>query len=237
MEALGNGISSSPSNSKSYKELEFPEFSIRDMVNLQYKLVTEKLKINHLHAVIGISMGGMQTYQWMASYPDFFDKAIPIVGSPELSLYDALNYEIFKTILKHGIADRDDFTFLMLEYTLGVTPRFYEGQEESREAFLKTIKQESSQFDTRDLYSQMLAISKYNLKSALHSHGANSLAEVFKGEALIIYSSTDNLVSSSSNINAIQDMKAQSLDSKSDCGHYTFNCDRAIINERVRNFL
>lgn len=238
VEALGNGVSSSPSNTKLRAGSKFPQFSIKDMVDLQYKLVADVLDIDHLYAVTGISMGGMQTYQWMASYPTFIDKAIPIVGSPELSVYDRLNYEIFKNILANEIEYRDnDPTFLMLEYSLGLTPKYFDDYPGTAVDFLNEIKDEAAQYNVADLYSQMQAVANHDLKDALAKNKAKSLGEVFKGETLIIYSSTDNLVSPSANLKAIKDLNAQSLDLNSKCGHYSFDCDIEKIGLAVSAFL
>jgi len=93
-DALGNGVSTSPSNSRQQPHMKFPGISIRDMVNSQYLLLGEKLQVPHLKAVMGDSMGGMQTFQWMVSYPDFMDYAIPIVGSPRLNSYELTLFQL-----------------------------------------------------------------------------------------------------------------------------------------------
>ncbi len=80
IDAIGNGVSSSPSNSKSQPRLSFPNFTIRDMVESEHRLATETFGIKHLHAVMGISMGGMQTFEWITAYPDFMDAAVPMAG-------------------------------------------------------------------------------------------------------------------------------------------------------------
>jgi homoserine O-acetyltransferase/O-succinyltransferase len=59
--------------------MQFPKFLIRDMVTSQHKLLTEHLGINHVVAVVGASMGGMQLLQWGVSHPDFMDSLISLV--------------------------------------------------------------------------------------------------------------------------------------------------------------
>lgn len=88
VDALGNGVSSSPSNSTKQPRLQFPRITVRDMVESQHRLVTETLGLERLHAVVGISMGGMQAIQWSVAYPDRVARVVSMVGSPQLSAYD-----------------------------------------------------------------------------------------------------------------------------------------------------
>jgi homoserine O-acetyltransferase len=53
-------------------------------------MVTKHLGIDHLYAVIGVSMGAMQAFEWLAAYPDFMDKVVPIVGTPKQTSYDLM---------------------------------------------------------------------------------------------------------------------------------------------------
>src|SRR6266536_1412842 len=94
VDAFGNGISSSPSNTTA-----FPEITIRDMVNSQYELLTKYFLIRHLKVLIGVSMGGMQVLEWITSYPDFADYAVSIVGSPKLSSYDLMLWKTEAALL------------------------------------------------------------------------------------------------------------------------------------------
>src|ERR1700738_4298371 len=78
-DAIGNGLSTSPSNSKTQPRMQFPKFNIRDMVNSQQRLVSEKFGIKKLVTVIGASMGGMQALQWAVSYPEMMESIVPII--------------------------------------------------------------------------------------------------------------------------------------------------------------
>jgi homoserine O-acetyltransferase/O-succinyltransferase len=78
-DAIGNGLTTSPSNSKSQPRMQFPRFNMRDMVNSQQRLVTEKFGIRKLVTVVGASMGGMQALQWAVSYPDMMQSVVPII--------------------------------------------------------------------------------------------------------------------------------------------------------------
>jgi homoserine O-acetyltransferase len=78
-DAIGNGLTSSPSNSKAQPGMQFPKFNMRDMVNSAQRLVKEKFGIDKLVTVIGASMGGMQALQYGASYPDLAQSLVAIV--------------------------------------------------------------------------------------------------------------------------------------------------------------
>ena len=90
VDAIGDGVSTSPSNSKKQPLMSFPSFGIRDMVEAEHRLAIEVLHLSHLRAVMGISMGGMQTFEWMVTYPEFMDLAIPMFGSPQSTAFDKL---------------------------------------------------------------------------------------------------------------------------------------------------
>jgi homoserine O-acetyltransferase/O-succinyltransferase len=76
---IGHGKSSKPSDGLRAK---FPHYGYRDIVGLQHRLITETLGIKHLHAILGMSMGGMNAWQWAEMYPDEVDGVMPVVSLP-----------------------------------------------------------------------------------------------------------------------------------------------------------
>ena len=68
-DAIGIGKSTEPSDGL---RPSFPKYNYDDMVDAQYRLVTEHLGVRHLRLVLGNSMGGMQTSIWAQKYPDCY---------------------------------------------------------------------------------------------------------------------------------------------------------------------
>ena len=78
-DGIGHGQSSKPSDGLRGR---FPRYGYLDMVEAEYRLVTEGLGIDHLRLVMGTSMGGMHTWLWGERYPTFMDALMPLASLP-----------------------------------------------------------------------------------------------------------------------------------------------------------
>jgi homoserine O-acetyltransferase/O-succinyltransferase len=78
-DGIGHGKSSKPSDGL---RAHFPQYGYRDMVQAQFLLLTQGLKINHARLIMGTSMGGMQTWMWGEEHPDFMDALMPLASLP-----------------------------------------------------------------------------------------------------------------------------------------------------------
>ncbi|MBN9508641.1 MAG: alpha/beta fold hydrolase [Alphaproteobacteria bacterium] len=106
---LGNGISSSPSNTAApFERGRFPHVTIYDNVRLQHMLLTSRLDVKTLRLVTGWSMGACQTFEWATQFPDMVRTACPIAGSARTANYN----KVF---------------LLALERALTLDPAFNEG--------------------------------------------------------------------------------------------------------------
>jgi len=78
-DGIGHGQSSKPSDGL---KAHFPSYGYGDMVEAQYRLLTEGLQVNHLRLVMGTSMGGMHSWVWGEVHPDFMDALMPLASLP-----------------------------------------------------------------------------------------------------------------------------------------------------------
>jgi len=78
-DGIGHGKSSKPSDGM---HARFPRYGYLDMIEAQYRLLTEGLGVNHARLVMGTSMGGMHTWLWGELHPDFMDALMPLASLP-----------------------------------------------------------------------------------------------------------------------------------------------------------
>jgi len=78
-DAIGHGQSSKPSDGLKGR---FPHYNYDDMLQAQFRLVTERLGLRHLRLIMGGSMGGMQAWRWGEMYPTFTDALMPLQCLP-----------------------------------------------------------------------------------------------------------------------------------------------------------
>ena len=78
-DGIGHGKSSKPSDGMHAK---FPRYGYLDMVEADYRLLTEGLGVDHARLVMGTSMGGMHTWLWGELHPDFMDALMPLASLP-----------------------------------------------------------------------------------------------------------------------------------------------------------
>jgi homoserine O-acetyltransferase len=78
-DGIGHGGSSKPSDGL---RARFPRYGYRDMIEAQFRLVTEGLKVDHLRLVMGTSMGGMHTWLWGEMHPEIMDALLPLASLP-----------------------------------------------------------------------------------------------------------------------------------------------------------
>ena len=102
---LGNGLSSSPSNTAApYDRARFPNITLYDNVSLQHRLVTEKFGIKSIKLVVGWSMGAQQTNQWGCLYPDMVERIAPFCGSAKTAPHNFVFLEGVKAALTSDAA-------------------------------------------------------------------------------------------------------------------------------------
>ena len=97
---LGNGLSSSPSNTPPpYDRAGFPRVTLYDNVMCQHRLVTERFGIEQITLVTGFSMGAQQTFQWGSLFPDMVQRILPVCGSAKTSHHNYVFLEGVKASL------------------------------------------------------------------------------------------------------------------------------------------
>jgi homoserine O-acetyltransferase/O-succinyltransferase len=97
---VGNGFSTSPSNSVTSPGASFPLVTIHDNVKLQHRLLTEQFGVRRVALAVGWSVGAQQAFHWGALYPDYVERIAPFCGSARTSRHNFVFLEGVKAALK-----------------------------------------------------------------------------------------------------------------------------------------
>ncbi|MFZ1940476.1 MAG: alpha/beta fold hydrolase [Terracidiphilus sp.] len=245
VDALGDGVSSSPSNSAAQHGPDFPAFTIQDMVNAEYRLATETLGLKHLHAVMGISMGGIQTFEWLVDYPDFIDDAIPIVGSPRPDSRDLLLYRADEDAVKADPAFQNGrysqappVPEAQMIWQLNLTTPENFARTNPSAAFDAEYARWRANgilpFDANDWVAQLAAICVHDVG---HGGSMQDAARRVKARVLAVSAAQDHMVNPQPALDFARLIGAKALVLESDCGHLAVGCEAAKLNPVVRAFL
>ena len=247
VDAIGDGVSTSPSNSRTQPRLAFPRFTIKDMVESQHRLLTETLGVTHLRAVMGISMGGMQAIEWGVEHPDLVDRLVPIVGSPQLTSNDLLLWTTELHALQSDVAfangnyqGRPQIRAVLDLHALALTTPAYRAAQTSREAFPAWIaaREAETTFDWNDWHRQLEAMTAHDVTKP-YGGTMESAAKRVKARALFVVADQDHMVSPipARAFAAAMGSAAKLVALEGPCGHSAPSCESAKLESAVRAFL
>jgi homoserine O-acetyltransferase len=246
VDALGDGVSSSPSNSRDQPRMKFPRFTIRDMVESQHQLLTRVLGIQHLRAVMGVSMGGLQAFQWSLSHPDFMDKVVSIHGTPRLESYDRMLWQAQNQALTLDPAwnggDYQKQPSGRLVASISALTDFAPtrfNQENSRadfEANMAKLSRGVESFDANDRIRQTEAILAHDVSAPFGGSLAKAGAAV-KAKLMVVVTDSDHIVPPGASLELARAARAEVLQLQNACGHSGANCEFDRVKKLVAAFL
>jgi homoserine O-acetyltransferase len=240
VDALGNGVSCSPSNTPGL----MPQFTVGDMVQAEYRLVTEHFGLKSAQAVVGISMGGMQTFEWITRYPGFMRMAVPIIGSPKLTAADMLLWQAELSAIEAAERCHCDPRQTMLavqamhQYAL-YSPGWWLSAQEGADwpALRRKLESDAaSAMDPRDWAAQLRAM----MAQDVSAHAGGSMARaaaLVRAKVLVVVAAQDHMVNPAPALAFAKTAKAQVLQLTGNCGHMATGCESEKMTPAVRAFL
>jgi homoserine O-acetyltransferase len=239
VDKLGNGVSTSPSNSRSQAGRRFPRLTYGDMVAAQRRVVVEHLGIRKLHAVVGWSMGGMQAVEWSLQFPETVDRVVSVAGTPRMGTYEMYAMRSMMTLLdlasRSGIAE-DTLAVHLAElwHVVATTPAQENvlSRDSARVMIAKEARQDWIGLDPEDNRLQLEAVSVYDALGAVRRSGGRS-----RPHTLLLFFPEDHVNTPDSFREYARLTGADTVAYTSRCGHMTPVCETEAIGAHVREYL
>ena len=256
---LSNGLSSSPSNTPvPFEAVRFPRVTLFDNVRLQHKLVTEALGVEKLKLVVGWSMGGCQSYQWGAQYPDMVEAIAPLSCSARTANFNKVFLIALRRALELDPAFDDGYyrrppirglkAFAAIYAGWGFSEPFFRTEAfrqfgaDSSESFVERFWEPAFQHqDANDLLALMQTWFDGDISAnAMYQGDLAQALGAIKARAIVMPGEYDRYFPPVDNMNEVKLMKnAECRPIPSIWGHMTvWNPeDRVVIDQALRELL
>lgn len=239
MDKPGNGVSISPSNSRSQPGRRFPRLTFGDLVAAEHRVVTEHLGIRRLHAVVGWSMGGMQAIEYALRFPEAVGRIVSVAGTPRMGSYDMYWLRSMLTLIdlaeRSGLP-RDTLALHLAElwHTVATTP----GKENAlvRDSVAAMIAAEARMdwigFHPEDNRVALEAVASFDALGEVRQRGVT-----LRPRMLLLFMPDDHVTTAESFREFARLTGSDTVEFPSECGHMAPVCETAAIGEHVRRYL
>ena len=239
MDKPGNGVSISPSNSRSQPGRRFPRLAFADLVAAEHRVVTEHLGIRRLHAVVGWSMGGMQAIDYALRFPESVDRIVSVAGTPRMGNYDLYWVRSMIALIdlagRSGLA-RDTLALQLADlwHTVATTP----GRENAlpRDSIAAMIAAEAQAdwvgFHPEDNRVALEAMAAFDALGEVRRTGVMA-----RPRMLLLFVPDDHVTTAESFREFARLTGSDTVEFPSACGHMAPVCETAAIGEHVRGYL
>jgi homoserine O-acetyltransferase/O-succinyltransferase len=239
MDKPGNGVSISPSNSRSQPGRRFPRLTFADLVAAEHRVVTEHLGIRRLHAVVGWSMGGMQAIEYALRFPEAVDRIVSVAGTPRMGSYDMYWVRSMMTLIdlaaESGLP-RDTLAVRLAElwHTVAMTPE--KENALPRDSVAAMIAAEARAdwigFHPEDNRVALEAVASFDALGEARRTGAT-----IRPRMLLLFIPDDHVTTAESFREFARLTGSDTVEFPSECGHMAPVCETSAIGEHVRGYL
>lgn len=241
IESLGAGSSSSPTTSQTQRGLAFPELTIGDMVEASYRLARDVLRLPHVHAIVGYSMGGMQAFEWGVAHPDYADRIVSISGNPRQWTHGLSFWELVVRAADDGVREREPrdsaLTMIARLFNIGGSSP----AQVNRRApvnYSLTLQNQAESFRTLDLFEwawQGRAILRHDISRRFDGDMARA-GQAWKAKTLVVTATNDHSVDPEPALEFARLIHADTVIMSSPAGHNAILND-AVAKAAIRKFL
>lgn len=243
LDPLGNGVSCSPSNSRTQHGARFPQFDVRDMVAVARTVMVEHLKLTHVHALVGYSLGAMQALQWAVSYPYDMDKLVVVAGTPRPTAIDTMTQIEVERAITEEPAYRKGYyrhTPPLPVVDLLMTQNFSsraERAEHKRYAILERqpSRQVNGGGDANDFLWQWRAVMMHDVAGKGDTPAdLRTAASMIRAEVHILHGDQDGMVDPAADFAFAVLLGVMPVHLSAYCGHDVLSCEADQVAAQVR---